>query len=343
MVAAVTPPKLSYMETYNTMKYAEGAMEIELQAKTTMLNVNVHMYSALTEEYKQEVEGLQRKLDGPGETENTALEAEVRELKDGLASVTASRDALLRAQETGSGGSTPATRTDGPSTTPDLSLSAKLGPPGDDGRAKYDVEAAWKMYRLRIHIVGEIWDNGTVLRTSLVEDWKPQLKAAICETVQVLQGRTSRVPAQLSASSDTPRLRLFEPMSTQPSTSNITTQPRIWQGVVHPEYRRTVQHPEPISRYWVAAAEATLGTFGARREGSAQCIESLPTNVGRDSDFSDCLPVVQQGPATACRPFQSAPDGMRSHSMQGWLSDLSEAMLGGHMQNLYVSNQRRLL
>ncbi|KAH7978960.1 hypothetical protein HPB49_007537 [Dermacentor silvarum] len=97
MVAAVTPPKLSYMETYNTMKYAECVMEIELQAKKTMFNVNAHMYSALTEDYKQDVEALQRKLDS-GETENTVLEAEVRELKDGLAS----------AQETGSGGSGPA-------------------------------------------------------------------------------------------------------------------------------------------------------------------------------------------------------------------------------------------
>ncbi|KAH7979959.1 hypothetical protein HPB49_012195 [Dermacentor silvarum] len=60
MVAAVTPPKLSYMETYNTMKYAECVMEIELQAKKTMLNVNVHMYSALAEEYKQDVEAIQR-------------------------------------------------------------------------------------------------------------------------------------------------------------------------------------------------------------------------------------------------------------------------------------------
>ncbi|KAH7978957.1 hypothetical protein HPB49_007534 [Dermacentor silvarum] len=109
MVAAVTPPKLSYMETHNTMKYAERAMEIELQGKKNMLNVNVHMYSALTEEYKQEVERLTRKLDR-GETHNTALEAEVRELKDGPASVIASRHALLRAQETGSDGSGPTRR-----------------------------------------------------------------------------------------------------------------------------------------------------------------------------------------------------------------------------------------
>ncbi|KAH7980231.1 hypothetical protein HPB49_013983 [Dermacentor silvarum] len=66
VVAAVTPLRLSYTETYNTMKCAERAMEIELQAKKTMFNVNVHMYSALTEEYKKEVEAIQRKLDSRG-------------------------------------------------------------------------------------------------------------------------------------------------------------------------------------------------------------------------------------------------------------------------------------
>ncbi|KAH8030654.1 hypothetical protein HPB51_010588 [Rhipicephalus microplus] len=57
MIAAVSPSKLSYTDTHNTLKYAERAMKIELQAKKNVLNVNVHMsmYSSLIEEYKQKV------------------------------------------------------------------------------------------------------------------------------------------------------------------------------------------------------------------------------------------------------------------------------------------------
>ncbi|KAH7979878.1 hypothetical protein HPB49_011755 [Dermacentor silvarum] len=114
MVAAVVPSNLSYTETYNTVKYAERAKKIKLQAKKNVLIVKVHMFmhSVLIDEYEQEVEGLQRKLENVVK-EKTALKAEVGELKDGLGSVTTSRYALLPAQETGGGGSGPA-RLDGP-------------------------------------------------------------------------------------------------------------------------------------------------------------------------------------------------------------------------------------
>ncbi|XP_049511418.1 kinesin-like protein KIF18B [Dermacentor silvarum] len=168
MIAAVTPSKLSYTDTHNTLKYAERAMKIELQAKKNVLNVNVHMtmYTALIDEYKQKVEGLQRKLDTVT-TEKTALEAEVQELKDGLATMTASRDALLQARETGDGGCGPATCNDVLSTTPVLSPSVEVSP-ASDGRMKYYVDAAQKIYRVRAKIISQIWENEAVIRMSQI-------------------------------------------------------------------------------------------------------------------------------------------------------------------------------
>ncbi|XP_050047757.1 uncharacterized protein [Dermacentor andersoni] len=184
MIAAVAPSRASYTDTHNTLKYAERAMKIELQAKKNVLNVNVHMtmYTALIDEYKQKVEGLQRKLDKV-ETEKTALEAEVQQLKDGLAAVTASRDALLQARETGGGGC-PETYKDVLSTTPVLSPSAEIGRPSDS-TMKYYVDAVQKIYRVRAKIIGQIWENEAVIRTSQVkENWKQQ----VTKTVKLLQG-----------------------------------------------------------------------------------------------------------------------------------------------------------
>ncbi|KAH8034325.1 hypothetical protein HPB51_023318 [Rhipicephalus microplus] len=75
LIAAVSPSKLSYTDTHNTLKYAERAMKIKLQAQKNVINVNAHtlMYSSLIEEYKQKVEGLQRKLD-KAENEKSELE-----------------------------------------------------------------------------------------------------------------------------------------------------------------------------------------------------------------------------------------------------------------------------
>lgn len=55
---------------------------------------------------------------------------------------------------------------------------------------KYNVDAAWQMYRLRVRIIGQIRDNETVFRTSLVEKWKPQLEAARSITIKLLQGHS---------------------------------------------------------------------------------------------------------------------------------------------------------
>ncbi|KAH7932575.1 hypothetical protein HPB51_029218 [Rhipicephalus microplus] len=95
MILAVSSSKLSYTDKHNTVKYAERAMGIEQQAQKNALNVSVHklMYNSLIEEYKENVEGLQRKLDEV-RNEKSELEAQVVELKQSLA--TAQQDALLQ-------------------------------------------------------------------------------------------------------------------------------------------------------------------------------------------------------------------------------------------------------
>ncbi|KAL3195325.1 hypothetical protein MRX96_015800 [Rhipicephalus microplus] len=95
MILAVSSSKLSYTDKHNTVKYAERAMGIEQQAQKNALNVSVHklMYRSLIEEYKENVEGLQRKLDEV-RNEKSELEAQVVELKQSLA--TAQQDALLQ-------------------------------------------------------------------------------------------------------------------------------------------------------------------------------------------------------------------------------------------------------
>ncbi|KAH7978575.1 hypothetical protein HPB49_005940 [Dermacentor silvarum] len=106
MIVAVTPSKVSYLEACNTLNYAERAVQMKPQANKNVLNANGHIsvYSALIEDYKEEVEGLQVTCEKT-ETENTAPETEVGELNNGLALMKASRNALLRAQETGGGDS----------------------------------------------------------------------------------------------------------------------------------------------------------------------------------------------------------------------------------------------
>ncbi|KAH7932614.1 hypothetical protein HPB51_029202 [Rhipicephalus microplus] len=105
-MAFVSPSKLSYTDTHNTLKYAVRAMKIELQAQKKVHNVNAHtpMYSSLVEEYKRKVEGLQRKLD-KAENEKSKLEIQVVELKKSLATA---KDALLQDQHTDAGSIVPA-------------------------------------------------------------------------------------------------------------------------------------------------------------------------------------------------------------------------------------------
>ncbi|KAL3244486.1 hypothetical protein MRX96_002249 [Rhipicephalus microplus] len=112
LMAFVSPSKLSYTDTHNTLKYTERAMKIELQAQKKVHNVNAHtpMYSSLVEEYKRKVEGLQRKLD-KAENEKSKLEIQVVELKESLATA---KDALLRDQHTDAGSIVPASHNDVP-------------------------------------------------------------------------------------------------------------------------------------------------------------------------------------------------------------------------------------
>ncbi|KAH7978581.1 hypothetical protein HPB49_005946 [Dermacentor silvarum] len=140
MIVAVTPSKVSYLEACNTLNYAERAVQMKPEANKNVLNANGHIsvYSALIEDYKEEVEGLQITCE-KAETENTAPETEVGELNNGLALMKASRNALLRAQETG----------------------------------------AKKIYRGREKITGQIWDNKTVFGTSVAKEYCEQLAVKI--------------------------------------------------------------------------------------------------------------------------------------------------------------------
>ncbi|KAL3244488.1 hypothetical protein MRX96_002251 [Rhipicephalus microplus] len=132
LMAFVSPSKLSYTDTHNTLKYAERAMQIELQAQKKVHNVNAHtpMYSSLVEEYKRKVEGLQRKLD-KAENEKSKLEIQVVELKESLATA---KDALLRDQHTDAGSIVPASHNDALSTTSFPSPSIEANERSDDSR-----------------------------------------------------------------------------------------------------------------------------------------------------------------------------------------------------------------
>ncbi|KAH7932611.1 hypothetical protein HPB51_029199 [Rhipicephalus microplus] len=135
LMAFVSPSKLSYTDTHNTLKYAVRAMKIELQAQKKVHNVNAHtpMYSSLVEEYKRKVEGLQRKLD-KAENEKSKLEIQVVELKKSLATA---KDALLQDQHTDAGSIVPASHNDALSTTSVLSLTIEANERSDDSRTAY--------------------------------------------------------------------------------------------------------------------------------------------------------------------------------------------------------------
>lgn len=177
MIAAVTPSKLSYTDTYNTLKYAERAMKIELQAKKNILNINLHMsmYTALIEEYKQKVDGLQRKLDS-AEDEKAALMAKVQALEKSLELATACRDTLPCAPlPTDGGTSKPKLST--PVMSPETSLTSP--------KTEYYIDAAQKIYGVRAKLVAQIWEQEAVIRTSLVkENWKQQ----VTRSLRILHG-----------------------------------------------------------------------------------------------------------------------------------------------------------
>ncbi|KAH7977504.1 hypothetical protein HPB49_002026 [Dermacentor silvarum] len=128
MIAAVTLSKVRYLEACNTLNYAERAVQMKPQANTNVLNANEHISvcSALIEEYKEKVGGIQLTCEKAA-TENTSPETEVGELKDGLALMTVSRNALLRPQETGGGDSCQARCNNALSTTPVASFPESPG------------------------------------------------------------------------------------------------------------------------------------------------------------------------------------------------------------------------
>ncbi|KAH8033570.1 hypothetical protein HPB51_014350 [Rhipicephalus microplus] len=185
LMAFVSPSKLSYTDTHNTLKYAERAMKIELQAQKKVHNVNAHtpMYSSLVEEYKRKVEGLQRKLD-KAENEKSKLEIQVVELKESLATA---KDALLRDQHTDAGSIVPASHNDTLLTTSFPSPSIEANERSDDSRTAYFLDTARKIYAARAKIIRQIWENENIIRASVVkENWKQEM----AKNVNLLQGST---------------------------------------------------------------------------------------------------------------------------------------------------------
>ncbi|KAL3195321.1 hypothetical protein MRX96_015796 [Rhipicephalus microplus] len=135
------------------------------------------MYSSLIEEYKENVEGFQRKLDKV-KNEKSELEAQVVELKHSLA--TAQQEALLQVQHTDGGSIAPASHNAALSPKPVLSANAEVNEHSDDSRMAYCLDAARKIYGVRAMINRQIWENDTIIRTSLVkENWKQQMAMTV--------------------------------------------------------------------------------------------------------------------------------------------------------------------
>ncbi|KAH8033569.1 hypothetical protein HPB51_014349 [Rhipicephalus microplus] len=148
LMAFVSPSKLSYTDTHNTLKYAERAMKIELQAQK------------------------KRKLD-KAENEKSKLEIQVVELKESLATA---KDALLRDQHTAAGSIVPASHNDALSTTSFPSPSIEANERSDDSRMAYFLDAARKIYAARAKIIRQIWENENIILASVVKDnWKQQM------------------------------------------------------------------------------------------------------------------------------------------------------------------------
>ncbi|KAH9380383.1 hypothetical protein HPB48_017622 [Haemaphysalis longicornis] len=210
MIAAVSPSKLSFSETHNTLKYAERAMKIQLQAKKNILSVNVHMsmYSGLINDMKQKLECVQRKLE-VSEAEKKAAqgkcdtyEAKVSELEAKLRESDARYAALVRACSAGGatagvGKASAGEFEVGPlSVTPQLCLDVTGDSPTAAARAQaaeYYVKGAHKIYTKRAQIVEQIWDQETIVRTTLVkENWRQQ----IATTLRILQGTSEEAAAK---------------------------------------------------------------------------------------------------------------------------------------------------
>ncbi|XP_064490265.1 kinesin-like protein KIF18A [Ornithodoros turicata] len=78
MIAAISPSSFNYEDTYNTLKYADRAKNIRLEAKRNMVNVDLHvsMYGAVLEEYKKKNDELSVRL--------KTSQATVKELQEEL-------------------------------------------------------------------------------------------------------------------------------------------------------------------------------------------------------------------------------------------------------------------
>lgn len=205
MIAAISPSKLSFSETHNTLKYAERAMKIQLQAKKNILSVNVHMsmYNGLISEIKQKHDCLQRKfeaaesdkkaLQGKLDTclaEKSKLEVQVRELEERLRESDARSDALARACAAGSAAGRVGSGVDVGkvgllSVTPQLCLEDSPPAAARAQAAEYFVKGAHKIYKKRAQIIEQIWENETIVRSTLIkENWKQQ----VATTLRILQG-----------------------------------------------------------------------------------------------------------------------------------------------------------
>ncbi|KAG0418633.1 hypothetical protein HPB47_004695 [Ixodes persulcatus] len=151
MIANVSPSSLSYHNTHNTLKYAERAMKIQLQAKKNIVNVRCHltMYAGLLEDSKKKVDSLTAKLQA-SETELQAVKEKVARLEAQLSS---RPDSLAPAKAEVEAASTG---------TPEAPSPVRPSRPA--GCGKYFVEAAEKVFAARNALVGQLCDCEAGLR-----------------------------------------------------------------------------------------------------------------------------------------------------------------------------------
>ncbi|KAH7977503.1 hypothetical protein HPB49_002025 [Dermacentor silvarum] len=242
MIAAVTPSKVSYLEACNTLNYAERAVQMKPQANKNVLNANEHISvcSALIEEYKEEVEGLQLTYEKTA-TENTAPETK-EEMVDGpleLASLLQGPDCWLA--------------------TTVRRMCAVL-PPGNLGGS--------------------------------FEGF----------TTNGISSSDSRIGPHIRTSADAVGVRTWSPRLQRPwhhprAPCGRARQIRPW--------KTTLQGWECLTRYYHRSHLRRMCEVDASKE--PEQIEPPPADVSCHSNFSNRLPDVQQGPATACNSIPPAP------------------------------------
>ncbi|CAH3186205.1 unnamed protein product, partial [Porites evermanni] len=107
MIAAVSPSGLSYEDTYNTLKYADRAMNIKCKVVKNELTVDMHVsrYAKIVEELRLEISELKKKLFGYetvpptpkkfGDS-NTQSQEEINRLSSSLKSIMKERMVVRR-------------------------------------------------------------------------------------------------------------------------------------------------------------------------------------------------------------------------------------------------------